>query len=164
MDDIELPELSRWLEAKEKSLVEINKHKDFEKKIVTLKSFLKDRSTYLSNKESATSIIKEIDKLFDDLAGMKEEQMHTLYNIALVDKDTNSALNNNLLAKKREILKERELNGVYILPATRRAFDKYYTKDSKSDLVVQLWTKPDRDAYFEKIKVTYERYIKPTNN
>ena len=154
MDGIEVIDLSKWLDAKEAALIELNRHEEFKERIFPLKSYLKDKTTYLSNKDSAIKIIKEIDLLFDDLAGMKEEQMHTLYNMALVDKDTNSALSNNLLDLKRDILKSRSAKGVYILPSTRRVFSKYYTKHSNSNPMEKLWTPPDRDAYFHDINPT----------
>ena len=159
MDGIEVIDLSKWLDAKEAALIELNRHEEFKERIFTLKSYLKDKTTYLSNKDSAIKIIKEIDLLFDDLAGMKEEQMHTLYNMALVDKDTNSALSNNLLDLKRDILKSRSAKGVYILPSTRRVFSKYYTKHSNSNPMEKLWTQPDREAYFHEIENKYQSYI-----
>ena len=51
--------------------------------------------------------MKEVDKVFDELAGMKDTEMHSISNMALVDQPTNSALQNFLLDTKRSILQDR---------------------------------------------------------
>ena len=81
-------------------------NKKYDQDIAKLKTLIKDEVSYKENKDIAQAIINKIDKEFDDLADMSESQMHTLYNMALVDKDTNSALSNNLLDRKREILRD----------------------------------------------------------
>ena len=89
------------------------------------------------------------------MSGMDEGQMHTLYNMALVEQSLNSALSNNLLDEKRRILKQysteplildgKEKRISYVPLGTWNAFNKYY-----SDEVVDLkfWTKTDRVAYY----------------
>ena len=84
-------------------------------------------------------------------------QMHTLYNLALVDKDTNAALSNKLLDEKRKILIQRQKEGkTYIMPATMMVFNKYFS--DKVNLP-KLWTKQDREAYFSAISTVYTDYI-----
>lgn len=87
--------------------------------------------------------------------------MHTLYNMALVDKDTNSALSNKLLDEKRDILIERHSRGeTYVLPSTYKVFSKHYSKATKDNVLPKLWTQPDRDAYFKAIENIYTNYDK----
>ena len=132
LDNISLDTLQSWLKVKENSFKQINKYAEYEEKINTLKKFIKDELSYKENKDVAQTLINEIDKEFDDLANMSEEQMHTLYNMALVDKETNSALSNNLLDRKREILREyQEKKKTYVLPSTQKAFSKYYSPVQK---------------------------------
>ena len=159
LDNISLDTLQSWLKVKENSFKQINKYAEYEEKINTLKKFIKDELSYKENKDVAQTLINEIDKEFDDLANMSEEQMHTLYNMALVDKETNSALSNNLLDRKREILREyQEKKKTYVLPSTQKAFSKYYSPVQKENILPKLWTTPDRKAYYQAIKKVYDEF------
>ena len=159
LDNISLDTLQSWLKVKENSFKQINKYAEYEEKINTLKKFIKDELSYKENKDVAQTLINEIDKEFDDLANMSEEQMHTLYNMALVDKETNAALSNNLLDRKREILREyQEKKKTYVLPSTQKAFSKYYSPVQKENILPKLWTTPDRKAYYQAIKKVYDEF------
>ncbi len=69
------------------------------------------------------------DEIFKTLAGVQLTlDMNKLGNLALLDKDTNSAFNNSVFEVKSGILKKRIAEGSYILPATRNVFLKYYSK------------------------------------
>lgn len=85
--------------------------------------------------------------------------MHTIGNMALVDKDTNAALQNYLLDKKRSILKERENHdpesSVFIPVATKMVFNKEFNNSPKD---LQYWTEKDRKDYFAEIKRVYDEY------
>jgi hypothetical protein len=76
--------------------------------------------------------------------------------LALVDKDTNSQLNNSFFDIKREILKENKLGG-YIPICTHRAFSKYYSKSPKEMI---FWSNEDRQVYFEQIESIYHSFMK----
>lgn len=155
LDNVEIETLREWLDVKKNNLKELKLLDEYQDHIDKLRSYLKDKSTYEDNKIAANDIIAKIDKKFNDLVEMVESQMHTLYNMALVDRGTNSALSNNLLDKKRSILIN---NKTYVLPATRRAFSKYYSEPTTDNPLVKLWTKPDRDAYFKVIQKIYLSY------
>jgi uncharacterized protein with ParB-like and HNH nuclease domain len=98
----------------------------------------------------------DILELYSKMSEIKENEVHTLYNLALVDKDTNSTLNNSFFDIKREILKENKL-GKYIPICTQRAFSKYY---SSSPQEMIFWSNEDRNSYFRAIKKMYNSYIK----
>ncbi|GAT62888.1 DUF262 domain-containing protein [Paludibacter jiangxiensis] len=111
----------------------------------------------LSNydKESFKSIYSETIELYSKLIDFKENELHTLYNLALVDKDTNSMLNNSFFDVKRELLKTNKL-GKYIPICTQRAFSKYYSENPKEMI---FWNSDDRHAYYESIEKVYNSYI-----
>ena len=91
--------------------------------------------------------------------------MHTLYNMALVDKNTNSALSNKLLDEKRSILIDFHKTGkTYVLPSTHKAFSKHYSKVTQDNVLPKLWTQPDRLAYFQNIESIYLNYMKHYND
>lgn len=158
IDNIKLDTLTKWLDVKTKSLHQLG-NKKYDQDIAKLKTLIKDEASYKENKNEAQAIISKIDKEFDELAHMSENQMHTLYNMALVDKDTNSALSNNLLDRKREILRDyQERKETYVLPTTQKVFSKYYSPTKEDNVLPKLWTISDRDAYFKAIKKVYDDF------
>lgn len=159
LDNIKLDTLKYWLDVKVDSLKQIKKYEKFSEDVIKLRTFISDDNSYKENKDAAQIIINKIDKEFDDLANMGEKQMHTLYNMALVDKDTNSALSNNLLNRKRKILLDYQEQGkTYVLPSTQKVFSKYYSPAKDCNSLPELWTQPDREAYFLAIKKVYNDF------
>jgi len=107
------------------------------------------------DKEKFKILFSKILELYIEISDFKESELHTLYNLALVDKDINSQLNNSFFDVKREILKENKL-GRYVPICTHRAFSKYYSKSSKEMI---FWNNEDRQAYFEAIESVYLSFI-----
>lgn len=157
-DNMKLETITEWLESSENNLKELHKYEEYGDVIDSLHELLKDEDTYKANYEYVMELINKVDKEFDDLTEMSDEQMHTLYNLALVDKDTNSALHNYLLDKKRSILIRRQKDDkTYVMPATMMVFNKYFSTDLTSP---KLWTKQDREEYFKAICDVYSDFIK----
>ena len=107
------------------------------------------------NKDQFKILYGSIIDLYTQISQIKETEIHTLYNLALVDKDTNSALNNSFFDIKRNILKVNKLNR-YIPICTTRAFSKYYSS-SPQELI--FWGNNDRNLYFGAIEEMYNSYI-----
>lgn len=107
------------------------------------------------DKEVFKSLFTQTLELYIKISDFKESELHTLYNLALVDKDTNSQLNNSFFDVKREILKENRL-GRYVPICTHRAFSKYYSSSSKEMI---FWNNEDRQAYFRAIESVYLSFI-----
>jgi uncharacterized protein with ParB-like and HNH nuclease domain len=121
-------------------------------------------------KEKCKELIATIERLLDDykkeyfeevfgqynkLADIKEREKHTLYNLALVEQNVNSALNNSFFDKKRSLIKK--IGKEYYIPlCTRRVFEKYYT-DYPVDMA--FWGDVDRKAYFDEIEKVYNYFI-----
>ena len=85
-----------------------------------------------------------------------DENRQLIKNLCLLDVETNSKLNNSLFDVKREIIKERELEGFYIPVCTRNVFLKAYTSYPATNT---YWTKTDRDDYFKSIENVYNFFI-----
>ena len=111
-------------------------------------------------KESFKNIFSEIIELYTELSEFKESELHTLYNLALVDKDTNSQLNNSFFDIKGVLLKENKL-GRYIPVCTQRAFSKFYS-NRPNDMI--FWNDDDRKAYFNAIEKVYLYFTNLTIN
>ncbi|HNJ61566.1 MAG TPA: DUF262 domain-containing protein [Chitinophagales bacterium] len=107
------------------------------------------------DKEVFKSLFTQTLDLYIKISGFKESELHTLYNLSLVDKDTNSQLNNSFFDIKREILKENKL-GRYVPICTQRVFSKYYSNSSKEMI---FWNNDDRQAYFKAIESVYLLFI-----
>ena len=117
---------------------------------------------YESSKE-IKDLMSTVDEVFDELAGMKDEEMHSIRNMALVDKKTNSALQNYLLDTKRNILRERSQadpssdKHTYVPITTELVFNKGFSKNVKE---LKFWSLPDRDAYYNHIESIYNEFVK----
>ena len=111
-------------------------------------------------------MIKTVDNVFDELAGMKGTEMHSIKNMALVDMPTNSALQNYLLDTKRRILKQRSEadassdKHTFVPITTELVFNKGFSNSVKE---LKFWTCPDREAYFKHIESIYNEFVKSKN-
>ena len=170
-DEIQFPALCDWYRSKAEFVMQC---KNDEPQIVEPYEWLSDyfpsgldekssefkaaKEKYEDNKSECWQKIHLLDKVFDDMADMSEEVMHSLQNMALVDKDTNAALSNHLLDRKREILKSRiQKDGIYVPIGTLRVFSKYYTgSDIKG---MKFWTEPDRNKYFADVMAAYNYFV-----
>ena len=108
------------------------------------------------NKDKFKEVYSETLDLYTEISEIKDSELHKIHNMALVDKDTNSSLNNSFFDIKREIIKMNKL-GRYIPIGTQRVFSKYYSS-SPSEMI--FWSNADRKAYFEKIEKVYNNFIK----
>ncbi|MBK9498155.1 MAG: DUF262 domain-containing protein [Leptospiraceae bacterium] len=157
--DVDQERSNIWLESHKLSLetLLIDKkyldHKDkIEKKLEGVYNLLR---TY--NKDKFKIEFINILELYSEISNFNEDELkHTLSNLALVDKDTNSSLNNSFFDIKRELLKENKL-GRYIPICTQRAFSKYYSKSPKEMI---FWSSDDRKSYYAAIESTYNFFVK----
>ncbi len=108
------------------------------------------------NKDTFKIVFGNVIQLYSEIVDFKDNELHTLYNLALVDVDTNSVLNNSFFDIKREILKENKLKR-YIPICTQRVFSKYY---SSSPMEMIFWSNEDKSSYFKAIKEIYESFVK----
>jgi uncharacterized protein with ParB-like and HNH nuclease domain len=121
-----------------------------------------------SYKEYASDELKtEIDNSTDDknidelLEKIREEQgdnkdLHLISNMALLSKEKNSSLGNDLFIQKRKKIIEWDKDGKFIPIATKNVFLKYYTDKPQE---MKKWNKKDRKAYLNAIKKTLIDYI-----
>jgi len=132
-----------------KELVGVNKDK--------IDNILKQIEDLLTNYdiEAFKTLFSKILDLYTEISNFKENEIDTLYNLALVDKDTNSQLNNSFFDIKREILKKNKLER-YVPICTHRAFSKYYSINPKEMI---FWSNDDREAYFKAIESVYHSFI-----
>ena len=140
---------------------EYSKNEQMQTAINLLGDILKDEEKFKEQIAECQKNVEEIDRFFDKHAQMDTGHMHTLYNLALVDKDTNAALSNNLIDVKRKILQKREEQGeTYVPIATNYVFNKHFSNHISE---MKFWNKDDREAYFAKIEEAYHYFINKKN-
>ncbi len=86
-----------------------------------------------------------------------ERELHDISNMALLDKDANSSLNNSVFEVKRSIIIKLEKEGVYIPISTRNVFLKYYSETPKH---LGYWTREDRESYVNAIEEVVNPFLK----
>jgi hypothetical protein len=86
--------------------------------------------------------------LFDAPDAVSDDDTHSLGNLALLQRDINSMLNNAVFALKRDRVVKLDKQGVYLLPCTRNVFLKYYTAGTEH---ASLWGPGDRRPYYEEM-------------
>lgn len=165
LDDLKFEDLVKWMQRKKEELIRIGMFEKMQECFHFLAEAQdeqeKDSKWFNdeNNRRKCQEEVTKIDVFFNELALIEEIKMHTICNMALVDKETNSALRNYLLDKKRTILRERENhtpeNPILIPIATKMVFNKEFNKSPKD---MQFWTQEDRDGYFAEIQRVYEEY------
>ncbi|MDQ7046596.1 MAG: DUF1524 domain-containing protein [Sulfurovum sp.] len=106
--------------------------------------------------------IDEFDSLQDDIFntfGMSE--IHTIDNLALLSNKNNSALNNNIFPKKRDIIIQKDKAGEFIPICTKNVFLKYYSKDISK---LYFWKDRDREEYILEMKDVIENFLGEIND
>jgi len=73
------------------------------------------------------------------------QSIHSIFNLALLSSETNSAIGSSVFEVKRRRVLEREKDGDYLPPCTRRVFLKYFTAADAQQ--VHFWSLADRVAY-----------------
>lgn len=85
--------------------------------------------------------------------------VHSIANLALLDRDVNSALNNGVFEVKRRAIIEWDKAGAYIPVCTRNAFLKYYTAADAQQ--VHFWSAQDREGYLDELVAVVSPYLLP---
>lgn len=103
---------------------------------------------------SSVFTLFSLDNELDD-----EEELHGVTNLALLQREHNSSLNNAVFEAKRKKIVELDFQGDFILPCTRNVFLKYYS--GAADHQLHFWSGPDREAYGERMLDLIEDYLLP---
>ncbi len=96
-----------------------------------------------------------MERSFNILGDDIEKDKHKICNLALLDKGTNAAFNNSPFYEKLQKMRERN-NSYYIPLATKNTFLKYYSKDSKYNII---WSKQDREDYLKVLEEKLGPYL-----
>ncbi|WP_308465327.1 DUF262 domain-containing protein [Rathayibacter soli] len=117
----------------------------------------KSSSVRISDDDAFQRLVDRVFDLFSAGGDEDDEEMHGIANLALLQKNFNSKLNNAVFALKRERIIELDEAGAFILPCTRNVFLKYYTRSEDQQL--SLWSPQDREQYLEKLLVLVDEFL-----
>ncbi|WP_316849070.1 DUF262 domain-containing protein [Pedobacter agri] len=153
----------KWLDETYNSIKNI-KETDFDTE--TIYTEFEQNIEDLVNEVFEMKNAKSIDlNIFNDLKVRLIEKfdspsVHVLDNLALLSSKQNSSLSNAIFALKRRKVIDFDKNNLFIPPATKNIFLKYY---SKSDLQPFFWSKTDKENYITDIKNKLQSYLTLAN-
>ena len=97
------------------------------------------------------------DNIFSQYSNKISE--HAIQNMALLSKDDNSTLNNNIFPMKRNQIRLLDEKGSFIPLGTKNVFQKYYSENVNQNV---SWDVQDQLAYLEDIKNVLKNYLPNT--
>lgn len=141
-----------WIKEHKECLERVDVKK-YQELIEEIDIILDDPDKNALTKEVYITVFNKVLQCFKDEFG---EDMNLISNLALLDTETNSRLNNSLFDVKRKIIVEMDKKGEYIPFATRNVFLKYYSEDASQ---IHFWGPKDREDYLVAIKDTFKNYF-----
>lgn len=148
---------SEGLKKEQKRLLLIEQQVYFAKKDTAIY----DRITHLLGKNFVND--SEFNDLQNELFAKYSDKNieHSIQNMALLSRDDNSSLNNNIFPIKKDKIKELDEKGSFIPIGTKNVFMKYYSKNVDQNV---SWNAEDQDAYFEELQNTLKNYLPNNTN
>ncbi|MDR2084090.1 MAG: DUF262 domain-containing protein [Bacteroidales bacterium] len=143
-----------WIELHKTSL--LNRDKEQYKALIEEMSSAKDDITAEKFNDLSEKVIQILSEKGSEEINLG--YIHSLSNMALLNRRDNSVLNNSAFDVKRNKILELDKAGDYIPECTRRVFLKYYTQSQSNQLY--FWGEDDRKAYIEAINKVLEKYLK----
>lgn len=137
-----------------------NREETEEKKMLVeaLEAMKKDLESRL-NKEKWSELLENFKSLFRHVLAYEQKlpdtDLHSLSNLCLLDRPTNSSLSNNSFDVKREIVRTGGVKNAYIPPATRQVFLKGFSTYPQNNY---SWDEADAEAYLKNINKTYNYF------
>ncbi|TDE51436.1 DUF262 domain-containing protein [Flavobacterium sp. GT3P67] len=148
---------SEGLKKEQKRLLLIEQQVYFAKKDTTLF----DRITQLLGKTIVNDA--EFNDLQNELFSKYSDKSieHSIQNMALLTRNDNSSLNNNIFPIKKDKIKELDEKGSFIPIGTKNVFMKYYSSNVDQNV---SWNTEDQDAYYIELEKTLKNYLPNNTN
>ena len=110
-------------------------------------------------REKFQELETELRKAFPSSDAQSAAEEHLIGNLALLEKNDNSTLNNAVFEVKRQTILRLDREGSYIPMCTRNVFLKYYTTERAQQL--HFWSPQDRVSYLTAIEEKIAPYLTP---
>lgn len=148
---------SEGLKKEQKRLLLIEQQLYFAKK----DTILFDRITQLLGKTVVNDA--EFNDLQNELFSKYSDKSieHSIQNMALLSRNDNSSLNNNIFPIKKDKIKELDEKGSFIPIGTKNVFMKYYSRNVDQNV---SWNAEDQDAYYKELEKTLKNYLPNNTN
>ncbi|MEX2443110.1 MAG: DUF262 domain-containing protein [Alkalispirochaeta sp.] len=150
-------ERRRWLEDHKEMLQTLQNNADVGadgEEITALMTLIEE---LLSGRIEDERFAEIQDRVFTLMSLENEsEEIHSIENLALLDRDTNSHLKNAVFAVKRNRIIDRDRSGHFIPPTTRGVFLKYYSPTVDH---TYYWSQSDREQYARAIENSLKSYF-----
>ena len=145
-----------WLQHHKQSLMAFKSNGDGNaSKEIDHLLFLFDNLLSNFNAEEYATVFKKTIVFNNTMAGLKEDETHTIHNLVLVSRETHKQLNNSTFDVKLHQLKVNA-DGTYLPINTLRVFTKFYSLLPQE---INMWNATDRQSYFSAIKTVYDSYV-----
>lgn len=113
-------------------------------------------------KQEIKQSIKEsnfADELFNEINDnfKNDETLHTIQNLTLLDKDSNSRIGNQIFSQKRKAIQKLGEQDKLIPIATRKVFEKVFSENKSNP---DIFEQKDQEDYLAAIKESLKRYTK----
>ena len=106
-----------------------------------LQSFLVQKNP---TREDFDALSRTVFDFMKRMSASGGSDVHSLFNLALLDQNANSSLNNSLFVVKRMKILEKIKKGEDIPPATEAVFLRYFTEEEET---LPWWSEKDREGY-----------------
>jgi len=173
-DDFEtVGEIKAWIKDVTTLKEDIQKQKNIENDLTELIDGLENLNAKVKDLAKEEKISQEISGLLKTISSQVKGAFveDNISNLALLDRNTNSALSNKPYLEKRDkiiaidkkgwVVIKGEKKKAFIPLCTRNVFLKYYS--NKIDQM-EFWGYMDRKEYVESIKTVIDNYFKPVEN
>lgn len=152
-----------WLKQHAASIASLRKSLIDEQQQAEADRLLTDIETAVADERLKDTTFNELSDRIIGMLSMKGESsdyVHSLSNMALLQKDKNSELNNSLFDVKRRKITEMDAKGQYIPYCTKMVFMKYYSSEVQDNVSFHFWGEADRVAYIAKMNEILKPYLK----
>jgi len=86
----------------------------------------------------------------------KLEDKDNIYNLTLLDAETNRGYGNSFFPIKRKWIIANDRRGIFVPIVTKNVFLKYYTRNGNN---MMFWSKSDADDYYAAIEEVINKYL-----
>lgn len=132
---------------------ELNNKKSELKLISKIYKLYSNHSKEKINDEEFDNIFKEVQKYCNE---DKLEDKDNIYNLTLLDAQTNRGYGNAFFPVKRKWIISNDSQGIFVPIATKNVFLKYYTRKANN---IMVWNQSDAEDYLAAIEETINKYL-----
>ena len=140
-----------WLLEVVRYMDELGTQNNLRRLTTKIKKF-SDSSSFDDDQDQLNELIKEIDDVFAE-----NIDLNSIQNLTLLDKKSNSSIGNAIFSIKREKIQKLAEKDRLIPIATKKVFEKVFTKGDKGDL--SMFSLKDREDYRQRIADDLKKYI-----